>query len=43
MENTLIILDNDIKEAVENYDISLLCYYEGCGADDGWPEFSLKY
>lgn len=40
MENNVAILDAEIKEAVENSNISLLCYYEGCGNDDGWPEIT---
>ena len=34
--NNLILLQ-EIKELFEDVSYQSACYYEGCGADDGWP------
>lgn len=27
-----------LKKELEELTVSTMCYYEGCGSDDGWPE-----
>ncbi|SDA70292.1 hypothetical protein SAMN02910275_02250 [Butyrivibrio sp. INlla18] len=32
------LLSNSIKAKLNKVRMINICYYEGCGADDGWPE-----
>lgn len=38
IENGIPLLLDILKEELEKFTVSTLCYYEGCGSDDGWPE-----
>ena len=40
MLDKLIIIP-EIKEQLENVSLQIVCTYEGCGADDGWPQMVM--
>lgn len=39
IENGVPFLWETLKKELEQFTISTLCTYEGCGSDDGWPNF----
>ncbi len=40
MLDKLIILD-EIKEELASVPLQIVCTYEGCGGDDGWPQMIM--
>ena len=37
-ETVNAMLSKSIKEKLKKIRMFSICYYEGCGTDDGWPE-----